>query len=165
MPTLFPWKQGHPSHTGFSSKNRGAKPNSSPSNSSTAPLQPDADSISDLTVNGHLTEGQQPDDDMRTSEEGVSSAEPSSTSVQSSATSGLPNEKGNIEPSICGIMWNGTSEQSISSHGVSCTSETRTSELSTSGIVWSPTSDQCTNEIVWDEVESCSYHGEMNITI
>ena len=61
IPTLFLWKKlRHPSHTGFSSKSRGVKPK-------LRSLQPDADGlkdISDLPLNGHLTEGKQPNDDM-----------------------------------------------------------------------------------------------------
>ena len=155
MPTLFPWKRlGHPSHTGFSTKKRAMKTNLSPCKSSTVPLQSDADDI----------EGQQHGDDMRTSDAGVSSDEPSTT-VQRSATSGLLPGKGNIKPSICGMMWSGTSEQSTSNHGMIGTSEPGgISELSTSGIVWRGSSDRCTNEIVWNEVESCSDHGEMSIS-
>ena len=97
MPTLFPWKQlGHPSHTGFSAKKRAMKTNLNPCKSSTVPLQSDADELKDI-------EGQQHGDDMRTSDAGVSSDEPSTT-VQRSATSGLLPGKGNIKPSICGMM-------------------------------------------------------------
>ena len=67
---------------------------------------------------------------MRTSYEGVSSDHEPSTLVQSSVTTGLPNGKGNIEPSICGIVWSGTSDQSMGVSGSICYGEPCTSELS-----------------------------------
>ena len=57
-------------------------------------------------------------------------------------------------------MWSGTSEQSISNHCVSGTSEPV--RLSTSGMHSSGTSDLCTNEIMWDKIEPFSDHCEMS---
>ena len=84
----------HLSHTGFSgrAKKRAMKTNLSPCKSSTVPLQSDADGLKDIERQLH-------GDDMRTSDAGVSSDEPSTT-VQPSATFGLLPGKGNIKPSI-----------------------------------------------------------------
>ena len=57
-------------------------------------------------------------------------------------------------------MWSGTSEQSISNHCVSGTTEPV--RLPTSGMDSSDTSDLCTNEIMWDKIEAFSDRCEMS---